>query len=70
MMTNPKKKGSQSKSNVKVNTDDIDSTKPANGDIRAAIIEIIENDDTIIQSITDTVSDVIVKKLLSKLPFR
>ena len=67
MMTNPKKKGGESKSNVKVNTD---STKPANGDIRAAIIEIIENDDTIIQSIIDTVSDVIVKKLLSKLQFR
>ena len=52
MITNPRKKGSQSKSNVKVNT------------------EIIENDDTIIQSIIDTVSDVIVKKLLSKLQFR
>ena len=62
-MTNPKKKGGQAKSNV--NTDSIDSTKPANGDIRTAIIEIISNDDTVIQSIIDTVSDVIVKKLLS-----
>ena len=69
MMTNPKKKGGQSKSNVKVNTDGIDSTKPANGDIRAAIIEIIENDDTVIQSIIDTVSDVIEKKLLSNCSF-
>ena len=65
MVTNPKKKGGQGKSNISVNTDGIDSTKPANGDIRAAIIEIIENDETVIQSIIDTVSDVIVKKLLS-----
>ena len=62
-MTNPKKKGGQAKSNV--NNNGIDSTKPANGDIRAAIIDIISNDDTIIQSIIDTVSDVIIKKLLS-----
>ena len=62
-MTNPKKKGGQAKSNV--NTNGIDSTKPANRDIRAAIIEIISNDDTVIQSIIDTVSDVIIKKLLS-----
>ena len=68
MMTNPKKSG-QNKSNVMVNNDGIDSTKPANGDIRAAIIEIIENDDTVIQSIIDTVSDVIVKKLLSNCSF-
>ena len=67
-MTNAsKKKAGQTKSNVKVNTDCIvDSTKPANGDFRAApIIDIIANDDTVIQSIIDTVSDVIVKKLLS-----
>ena len=62
MMTNPKTKSGQNKSNVKVNNDGIESTKPAsaqpaNGDIRAAIIEIIENDDTVIQSIIDTVSD-------------
>ena len=62
-MTNPKKKGGHGKPNV--NTDGcIDSTNP-NGDIRAAVIEIIENDDTVMQSIIDTVSDVIVKKLLS-----
>ena len=68
MTKDSKKKAGQAKSNVKVNSESdciVDSTKPANGDFRAAIIDIIANADTVIQSIIDTVSDVIVKKLLS-----
>ena len=70
MTKDSKKKAGQAKSSVKVNSESdcivtVDSTKPANGDFRAAIIDIIANDDTVIQSIIDTVSDVIVKKLLS-----
>ena len=61
-MTNAsKKKGGQAKSTPTAST----RRNRRMAIFRAAIIDIIANDDPVIQSIIDTVSDVIVKKLLS-----
>ena len=54
-MTNPKKKGGQAKSNV--NTDCSDSTKPVNGDIRAAIIMangVLDNSSCMVQQVYES----------------
>ena len=66
MMTNPKKKGGQSKSNVKVNTE-VSTLRNR----RIAIFERRSSrlSKTTTRSIIDTVSDVIVKKLLSNCSF-
>ena len=73
VMTNSKKKcgQTQGKSNVNVKTDGIDATKPTNenGDLRAAIIDVLMNDDAVMQPLIDSVSEALVAKLLASSNF-